>query len=337
MKQITRILHGQPFVEVEYILGPIPIDDGRGKEIVTRFSSSIQSDAIFYTDSNAREFLRRRRNHRPSWALSVYEPVAGNFYPVNAAIYIEDNNAALSLLVDRSQGGTSLRDGSIELMVQRRLLADDGRGVDEPLNETSGGMMPYPPFGNRSRIGEGVIVRGIHRIMVGKGPVGASLCRSAMDEVFAAPLVLVGSSPVDKLVSFRHSSFSAIQKALPSNVMLLTFSKLSHRDRPTFLVRLAHQYGVDEDEMYSEPVEVDLASLFSQHKVVHVVEKTLSGNQNLSEYLQNRKRWARETNSASGVQDGTETTFVIGPMDIRTFEVVVEVTAPLSTAIVQVH
>ncbi len=43
----------------------------------------------FYTDSNGREMLRRTRDARPTWQLEVTEPVAGNFYPVTAAIYIE--------------------------------------------------------------------------------------------------------------------------------------------------------------------------------------------------------------------------------------------------------
>lgn len=45
------------------------------------------------------------------------EPVAGNYYPVNSRIYIKDNNYQMTVLNDRSQGGTSLVDGQIELMV----------------------------------------------------------------------------------------------------------------------------------------------------------------------------------------------------------------------------
>lgn len=37
---------------------------------------------------------------------------------------------------DRSQGGSVIKDGRVELMQNRRLNVDDGRGVDEPLNET---------------------------------------------------------------------------------------------------------------------------------------------------------------------------------------------------------
>jgi len=37
---------------------------------------------------------------------------------------------------DRAQGGASILNGEVELMIHRRLLVDDGRGVGEALNET---------------------------------------------------------------------------------------------------------------------------------------------------------------------------------------------------------
>jgi lysosomal alpha-mannosidase len=39
-------------------------------------------------------------------------------------------------LNDRCQAGTSLKDGTIELLIHRRLVRDDDKGVVEPLNET---------------------------------------------------------------------------------------------------------------------------------------------------------------------------------------------------------
>ena len=40
-------------------IGPIPIDDGIGKEIVTKISSSLRSSRKFYTDSSGRDFIER--------------------------------------------------------------------------------------------------------------------------------------------------------------------------------------------------------------------------------------------------------------------------------------
>lgn len=51
-------------------------------------------------------------------------------------------------------GGTSLCSGEVELMLHRRLLYDDRRGVAEPLNETACGC--------RECSCDGLIVRGTH-------------------------------------------------------------------------------------------------------------------------------------------------------------------------------
>jgi lysosomal alpha-mannosidase len=77
-------------------------------------------------------------DYRPTWAYQVNEPTSGNYYPINSHIKIQDSttNKTLTVVTDRSQGGTVMRPGEIEIMIHRRLLADDGRGVEEPLNET---------------------------------------------------------------------------------------------------------------------------------------------------------------------------------------------------------
>ena len=63
---------------------------------------------------------------------NVTEPVAGNYYPVNAMQSLDDGTHELAVLTDVTQGGSSLQDGALEFMVHRRLQADDNRGVQEP-------------------------------------------------------------------------------------------------------------------------------------------------------------------------------------------------------------
>jgi hypothetical protein len=55
---------------------------------------------------------------------------------VNAIAYLRDSSSQFTVLTDRSQGGASLANGALEIMVHRRILKDDARGVGEPLNET---------------------------------------------------------------------------------------------------------------------------------------------------------------------------------------------------------
>lgn len=54
-----------------------------------RYETNVTNGDEFYTDSNGREMLKRTLNFRPSWKLDVQQPVAGNYYPVTAAIYIQ--------------------------------------------------------------------------------------------------------------------------------------------------------------------------------------------------------------------------------------------------------
>ena len=64
----------------------------------------------------------------------------------------------MHVVVDRSQGVASLRDGEIETMVHRRVLRDDGLGVGEALNETRCGC--------RRCDCEGLTARGTHLLGV---------------------------------------------------------------------------------------------------------------------------------------------------------------------------
>lgn len=114
---MVRIYKNESKAEFQWLVGPIPTNDGVGREIISRFDTDISSNGIFYTDSNGREILRRQRDHRDTWNLTLDEKVSGNYYPVTAKIAIEDDARRFALLTDRAQGGSSLTDGSIELMV----------------------------------------------------------------------------------------------------------------------------------------------------------------------------------------------------------------------------
>lgn len=88
-----------------------------GKEVITRYTTKIASNGTFYTDSNGRRWMKRKLNHRASWNLTQTEPVASNYYPVTSSIAIRDGVYQATVVTDRPQGGTSIEDGSLELMV----------------------------------------------------------------------------------------------------------------------------------------------------------------------------------------------------------------------------
>lgn len=79
------------------------------------------------------------------------------------------------MLVDRSQGGSSLRDGELELMVHRRLIYDDAFGVGEQLNETA--------------YGDGLVVRGTHYFILSNKDTSAKKLRTLAQEVYKRPQI----------------------------------------------------------------------------------------------------------------------------------------------------
>lgn len=103
---LHRLQVSSPLVEVEWTIGQVPMWDGIGKDVVVRYTTGLDSEDVFYTDSNGREMLRRVRNERPTWKWDATEPVAGNYYPLTAAAAIKDagTGAEFAVLVDRAQG-----------------------------------------------------------------------------------------------------------------------------------------------------------------------------------------------------------------------------------------
>ncbi|KAG8089899.1 hypothetical protein GUJ93_ZPchr0011g27009 [Zizania palustris] len=57
--QINRVYKGKDYVETEFIVGPIPADDGNGKEVATEIVTNMATNKTFYTDSSGRDFIKR--------------------------------------------------------------------------------------------------------------------------------------------------------------------------------------------------------------------------------------------------------------------------------------
>ena len=265
INQTFRIIAGQQFVEIEFTVGEIPFNYYDGKEVVLQYVTPIQSNGTWYTDSNAREMIIRQRNYRSSYNLTITEPIAGNFMPVNAIAYLNDGASQLTVLNDRSQGVTSMQDGTLEFMVHRRTLCDDGRGVGEPLNETDY-ISPYP---QAIRQGRGLVITGKHYLMIDDANTAASQWRPQLQRIYQ-PLVEAYSAMVPGSVETYISQHRVEQswigsEELPVNVDLITLQSWQPwtGKKGSVLVRLSHQFGVNEDSKLSQPVQVDLAKLLN--------------------------------------------------------------------------
>ncbi|XP_011083026.1 probable alpha-mannosidase At5g13980 [Sesamum indicum] len=312
--QITRVYKEKEHAEIEFVVGPIPIDDGIGKEIVTQIKTKIENNKMFYTDSNGRDFLERIRDYRADWDLQVNQPIAGNYYPINLGTYIKDKNTELSILVDRSVGGSSITDGEVEIMLHRRLLHDDGRGVAEALNET---VCVHDTC-------SGLTVQGKYYLRLDPLGEGSKWRRSFGQEIYS-PFLLAFTEQDDKWMNFPRPTFSAMDPSytIPDNVAIITLQEL---EDGSVLLRLAHLYEVGEDKDLSVTATVELKRVFPNKKINKVKETSLSANQERAEMERKRLSWKvegsnakQETISKGGPVDPVKLVVELAPMEIRTF------------------
>lgn len=315
ISQVVRVYAEENHVELEWMVGPIPVEDEIGKEIVSKFYTAAHSNGVFWTDSNGREMMKRKRNHRDTWEVHLEEPIAGNYYPVTAKIALEDENIRLAVLNDRAQGGSSMQDGSLELMVHRRLLYDDAFGVGEALDEKA--------------FGTGVIARGKHFVVFGSkktsSPTLEARERFLQNLVHLPSWMFLSDATGLKFEDWQtqfNDMHSALSSSLPPNVNLLTLEPWKEN---SILVRFEHILEKNEDPSYSKPVQFKLQDFFGSFNIEEIRETTLDGNQWKED--SNSFHFKVESNympqqspeSVSQTQRSDGYEIVLEPMQIRTF------------------
>jgi alpha-mannosidase len=363
---VIRLVKGSSYVEVEWTAGPIPIDTPWitstaaskkwGKEVIIKYKSGLDSKGVFYTDSNGREMVKRVYNQRgPSYPpLTVNEPVAGNYYPVNTMIAVQDTekDEELVVLTDVSQGGASLAPGELELMVHRRIQVDDGRGVQEPLNETMcgcndinaqpGQMGAHGHEGDGGCLCAGLTVRGRHWLLFDTIDRAHEERRQRQEQLnFPATLAFTHLPGAE----VARPNFSSLQSTLPRNVRLMTITN-NYADihKGMVMVRFAHMYSVGEHPTLSQPATIKMTSVFAKGrlKIKSAVAMSLTGNQLVEEMDAKKFKW--ETQDLTGGRviaeidangkpfeqrfkfnpADPELTLTLRPMEIRTFLVTFE-------------
>jgi alpha-mannosidase len=350
---VIRLYDNSPYVEVEWTAGPIPVDtpwmpavahdkngnpmpNNWGKEVIVKYSSGLASKETFYTDSNGKEMVKRVYNKRgPTYPnpYKISEPVAGNYYPVNALMSLDDGTNELAVLTDVSMGGASLADGELEFMVHRRIQDDDSRGVQEPLNETMcgcndigaapGNMGAHGHEGDGGCECAGLTMRGVHWLVFDKIDAAHETRRKLAEAInFPATVSIApGASKVSGIST-------ALGEDLPENIKLVTLTNnyAGHNDGK-LLLRLSHLYEAGEHPTLAQPVTVDLSKVFSKAglKITGATETTLTGNRPLSSLA--RFEWrtfatATDLDAPEAFEERVPFDYpvvTIRPMEVRTF------------------
>jgi lysosomal alpha-mannosidase len=219
----------------------------------------------------------------------------------------------LAIAVDRSQGGSSLADGALELMVHRRMLFDDRRGVGEALDEPG-------------LDGRGLIVKGRHWLLLAPAAGAPPLYKALQLRSLVLPEAAVGFaalgalSPTAWRAAYKASaSLLADPHGLPPNLHLTTVHLLN---ATTLLLRLTHVYDKGEHAL-SADASVDLGSLFAGLRVASAADYTLPGGMPLANV-------APTTFTTDGGDKftvpvlpappaGTALTVTLAPGEVRTF------------------
>ena len=232
----TRLYHGESVdlqvVEQEYDIGILD----PGKELVTRFKTSLLTDSC-YTDDNGLEMIKRTYTHL------IQEPVAGNYYPMVKAAEIRDESSDLRLAVlsDRSHGLGCMGNGEFEIMLQRRTLTDDDCGLNEPLND----LTPIEPR---------------FWILLGKAAETAPL-RQRMSLLLQYPIHVV----YDQHAGPLHE-FSLLDKSFPEGIHLLSLKARNTTQQPSpFVFRVQNLWEAEDQVDHPNVLTVSLGETFSNN------------------------------------------------------------------------
>lgn len=94
------------------------------RELITRFKTALNNNRLFYTDLNGFQTMRRETYSKI--------PLQGNYYPMPSSAFLQcPGGRRFSIHSRQALGVASLNKGELEIMLDRRLIHDDGRGLGQ--------------------------------------------------------------------------------------------------------------------------------------------------------------------------------------------------------------
>ncbi|XP_019058935.1 PREDICTED: alpha-mannosidase 2 [Tarenaya hassleriana] len=110
-------------IEMEYRVELLGLDFN-DKELIVRYKTDVDNKRVFHSDLNGFQMSRRETYDKI--------PLQGNYYPMPSLAFIQGSNGQrFSVHSRQSLGVASLKEGWLEIMLDRRLVRDDGRGLGQ--------------------------------------------------------------------------------------------------------------------------------------------------------------------------------------------------------------
>ena len=99
------------------------------KEVIIRMKTDIRNNGMFYTDQNGFQMMGRK--NYPD------RPIENNYYPVTSMVIVEDTSKRLTLHTAQPHGAASYREGWLEVMLDRTVSRDDGKGLGQGVRDST--------------------------------------------------------------------------------------------------------------------------------------------------------------------------------------------------------
>ncbi|KAI6648898.1 Alpha-mannosidase 2 [Oopsacas minuta] len=239
------------------------------EEVVMRLKTSVKSkgENYFYTDLNGLTVQRRKYHSKLG--------IQGNFYPMPTLAYIEDINTRVSIHSKQSLGVGSLENGCIEVMLDRRPIYDDSRGLEQGVTD------------NKAIVGK-------FRLHVEYSQQGIKEANSELSFPSLVSQITRESlqNPIFKLVMKAKalgadSKYSGLSLPLPCDLQIVNIRALSPQD-PTKSesALILHKFiyncelpttGIPFNHCGNQDADgVDITKLFSKQRLVEITHTSLT-------------------------------------------------------------
>lgn len=210
----TRIYNGENtiqefLIEKEYhveLLG----QEFNDKELIVRYKTDVDNKRIFYSDLNGFQMSRRETYDKI--------PVQGNYYPMPSLAFMQGSTGQrFSVHSRQSLGAASLKDGWLEIMLDRRLLRDDGRGLGQ-------GVMDNRAMNVVFHILMELNISSPSNPVSNPYPLNPSLLSHRVGAHLNYPIhTFIAKKPQDVSVQPPSRSFSPLAAPLPCDLHIVSF------------------------------------------------------------------------------------------------------------------
>uniref|UniRef100_A0A8C6SW36 Alpha-mannosidase n=1 Tax=Neogobius melanostomus TaxID=47308 RepID=A0A8C6SW36_9GOBI len=206
----------------------VDIRDQTNKELAMRLDTDIQSGDIFYTDLNGFQIQPRRRHPKL--------PLQANFYPMPSQAYIQDSLYRLTLHTAQSLGVTSLENGQLEVILDRRLMQDDNRGLGQGLKDNKKTVNRFRLLLEHRGLGNKMMDTGVTSFP----SILSHMTNSILNhEVLVLP-VLPKRRGVPSL-----QTFAPFKSSLPCDMHLVNLRSIQNQTPSQHTAFIIHRLGLD--------------------------------------------------------------------------------------------